>query len=80
MLPIVDRWGGDIVARTRKEGSRDRERAGLGEEIGCPRFRFLPFRRFGAARSGIAGAIPPVGAEQDRRGARQDEATNVARR
>jgi len=30
------------------------------------------------ARSSITGAIPPAGAEQDRRGARQDEATNVA--
>ena len=56
VLPVIDRRGGDIAARTGKEGSRDWEPAGLGEEIGRPRFWFLSFRRFGAARNQRRGA------------------------
>jgi len=51
VLPVIDRRGGDIAGRIEKEGSRDWKSAGLGEEIGRPRFWFLPFRRFGAARN-----------------------------
>ena len=48
----------------------------LGRRLGARDSGFFP--SLPSVWCGIARAIPPAGAEQDRRGARQDEATNVA--
>jgi len=48
----------------------------LGRRLGARDSDFFP--SLPSVWCGIARAIPPAGAEQDRRGARQDEAMNVA--